>query len=72
MGQKVQMDEHEGGFWSPVLCGLAEPVCKTRPWQSRHLPVHCVKKKLRGCGFRLTRPSVDLSPVNTHLNFFLY
>lgn len=48
MGQKVQMDEHEGGFWSPVLCGLAEPVCKTRPWQSRHLPVHCVKKKTEG------------------------
>lgn len=43
MGQKVQVDEHEGGVRSPVLYSLAEPVCDTGPRQSRRLPVHSVK-----------------------------
>lgn len=43
MGQKVEMDEHEGGVWTSVLYGLAEPVCSTRPRQGRRVPVHCVR-----------------------------
>lgn len=43
MGQKVKMDEHEGGVWTSVLYGLAEPLCSTRPRQGRRVPVHCVR-----------------------------
>lgn len=43
MGQKVQMDEFEGGVWPSVLYSLAEPLCNTRPRQGRLVPVHCVK-----------------------------
>lgn len=29
MGQKVKMDEFEGGVWTSVLYSLAEPLCNT-------------------------------------------
>uniref|UniRef100_A0AAQ5XPG3 Palmitoyltransferase n=1 Tax=Amphiprion ocellaris TaxID=80972 RepID=A0AAQ5XPG3_AMPOC len=43
MGQEVQVDEHEGGVWTPVLCGVVESVCEPRPRQGRRVPVHRVR-----------------------------
>lgn len=42
MGQKVKVDEHEGGVWSSILYSLAEPLFIARPRQGRLVPVHCV------------------------------
>lgn len=42
MGQKVQMDEHEGGVRPPVLDSLAQPVRHARPRQGGRVPVHSV------------------------------
>lgn len=43
MGQKVEMDEYEGGVRPPVLYSLAEPICNTRSRQGGRVSVHCVK-----------------------------
>lgn len=37
------MDELEGGVRPSVFYSLAEPICNTRPWQGRSVPVHCVR-----------------------------
>lgn len=42
MGQKVQMDEHEGGVRPPVLDSLAQPVRDAGPRQDGRVPVYSV------------------------------
>lgn len=43
MGQKVKMDEYEGGVRPPVLYSLAEPLRNARSRQGGRVSVHCVK-----------------------------
>lgn len=66
MGQKVKMDEYEGGVWPSVLYILAEPLCNPRPRQGRRVPVHCVKAgnlaELCCCGLRPINPGPPPPP----------
>lgn len=43
MGQKVKVDEYEGGVRPSILYSLAEPLRNTRPRQGGPVPVHRVK-----------------------------
>lgn len=61
LGQKVQMDEHEGGVWPPLLYSLAQPLCFTRLRQGGCVPVHRMRPgkgaELRCCSCCSTFPS---------------
>ncbi len=47
MGQKVQVDEHEGGVRSPVLSGLDESVCPAGSREGQSLPVRGLRRPTR-------------------------
>lgn len=45
MGQKVQVDEHEGGVRSPVLRRLAQSVCHAGSREGQSLPVRGLRRR---------------------------